>query len=81
MKKLTACLMALVMLSTLLAAGCFAETAAADNVTTKLNAHFAAVEEGQQLMRERTLFHAQITEGSLDFFLQRKGGTLEDYIE
>ncbi|MBR6186911.1 MAG: hypothetical protein IKQ41_11700 [Clostridia bacterium] len=49
--------------------------------TTKLTAHFATVEEGRQLMRGRTLFHAQISESTLDFFLQRKGGTLEDYIE
>ena len=81
MKKLTACLMALVMLCTLLIAGCFAETVTAGNRTTKLTAHFATVEEGQQLMRERTLFHEQIAEGTLGFFLQRKGGTLEEYIE
>ena len=56
-------------------ASALAETA------VKLTAHFASVEEGQQLMRERTLFHEQITEGTLDFFLQRKGGTLEEYIE
>ncbi|MBR5110828.1 MAG: hypothetical protein IK099_11615 [Clostridia bacterium] len=49
-------------------------------LTTKLTAHFATVEEGQQLMRDRTLFHAQIAESTLAFFLQRKGGTLEDYI-
>ena len=42
--------------------------------TTKLTAHFATVEEGRQLMRGRTLFHAQISESTLDFFLQRKGG-------
>ena len=48
--------------------------------TTKLTAHFATVEEGQQLMRGRTLFHAQIAESTLAFFLQRKGGTLDDYI-
>ena len=81
MKKLTACLMVLVMLCTLLIAGCFAETVTAGNRTTKLTAHFATVEEGQQLMRERTLFHEHIAEGTLGFFLQRKGGTLEEYIE
>lgn len=32
-------------------------------------------------MRDRTLFHDQITESILPFFLQKKGGTLEDYIE
>ena len=32
-------------------------------------------------MRGRTLFHGQITDSTLGFFLQRKGGTLEDYIE
>ena len=49
--------------------------------TTKIIAHPATVEEGRQLMRERTLFHEQIAEGTLAFFLQRKGGTLEEYIE
>ena len=49
--------------------------------TTKLTAHFATVEEGQRLMRDRTLFHAQIAESTLGFFLQKKGGTLEEYIE
>lgn len=44
-------------------------------------AHFATLEEGQQLMRDRTLFHEQISDDTLDFFLQKKGGTLEDYIE
>ena len=46
-----------------------------------LTAHFATLEEGQQFMRDRTLFHEQISEDTLDFFLQRKGGTLEEYIE
>jgi len=32
-------------------------------------------------MRERSLFHEQITENTMGFFLQRKGGTIEDYIE
>lgn len=48
--------------------------------TTALTAHFATIEEGQQLMRDRTLFHAQIADGTLAFFLQKKGGTLEEYI-
>lgn len=83
MKKLTVCFIILVMLGTMLLAGCSAEPAVAEETarTTKLAAHFATVEEGQQLMRERTLFHDQIAEGTLGFFLQRKGGTLEDYIE
>ena len=50
-------------------------------LTTKITAHFATVEEGQQMMRERTLFHEQISDELLPFFLQRKGGTLEDYID
>ena len=83
MKKLIACFIALVTLGTMLLAGCSAEPVAAEETawTTRLTAHFATKEEGQQLMRERTLFHDQIAEGTLDFFLQRKGGTLEDYIE
>ena len=83
MKKLTICFIILVMLGTMLLAGCSAEPAVAEETarTTKLAAHFATVEEGQQLMRERTLFHDQIAEGTLDFFLQRKGGTLAEYID
>lgn len=49
--------------------------------TTKITARFATVEEGKRLMRERTLFHNQISEQMLPFFLQKKGGTLEEYIE
>ena len=82
MKKGTVCFIALVMLSTMLFAGCSAETAVAETAwTTKLTAHFATVEEGRQLMRDRTLFHDQITDSTLDFFLQRKGGTLEEYVD
>lgn len=83
MKKLTVWFMILAMLGIMLTAGCSAEPAVAEEtiLTTKLTAHFATVEEGQRLMRERTLFHDQIAEGTLGFFLQRKGGTLEEYIE
>ena len=49
--------------------------------TTGLTARFASVEEGRQLMRDRTLFHDQINEKALEFFLQKKGGTLEEYID
>lgn len=49
--------------------------------TTRLTARFATVEEGKQLMRTRTLFHHQISESMLPFFLQKKGGTLDEYIE
>ena len=60
----------------------FAESATAEAVwTTQITARFATMEEGQQRMRDRTLFHDQITESILPFFLQKKGGTLEDYIE
>ena len=60
----------------------FAESATVEAVwTTQITARFAAMEEGQQRMRDRTLFHDQITESILPFFLQKKGGTLEDYIE
>ena len=83
MKKRIGCFIILVLLGAMLLAGCSAEPAAAEEtvLTTKLTAHFATVEEGQQLMRDRTLFHDQIAEGTLGFFLQRKGGMLEDYIE
>ncbi len=60
----------------------FAESATVEAVwTTQITARFATMEEGQQRMRDRTLFHDQITESILPFFLQKKGGTLEDYIE
>lgn len=60
----------------------FAESALAETAwTTRITAHFATVEEGQQRMRDRTLFHDQITESMLPFFLQKEGGTLEEYIE
>lgn len=48
--------------------------------TTQITAHFATVEEGRQRMRSRTLFHDQISVSMLPFFLQARGGTLEDYI-
>ena len=82
MKRILALLTALALLAC--CAAVHAETAAAETGTawtTQLTARFAAVEEGQQLMRERTLFHQQITENTLGFYLQRKGGTLEEYIE
>lgn len=80
MKRLLSVLTVLVLLSCLAAS--FGETAPTETAwTTKITAHFASVEEGQQLMRERTLFHKQIREHALAFFLQKKGGTLEEYIE
>ena len=76
---LTALLALAVLLSFTLAS---AESAPAETTwTTRINARFATVEEGQQRMRGRTLFHDQITESILPFFLQKKGGTLEEYIE
>ena len=44
--------------------------------TTQITARFATVEEGRQQMRDRTLFHAQITESMLPFYLQKKGGNV-----
>ena len=58
----------------------FAETPAA-GWTTEIVPRFATVEEGQQLMREITLYHEQINEKTLAFLLQQKGGTLEEYID
>ncbi|MBR2435716.1 MAG: hypothetical protein IKB22_09625 [Lentisphaeria bacterium] len=49
--------------------------------TTKLTARCADVPEGQELIRNRTLYHGQINKKTLEFLLQRKGGTLEEYIE
>ena len=88
MKKLIALVLSLCMMASLLPA--MAETVPAagsvDNQeaptrTTKIEAHFASVEEGQQLMRNRTLYHEQINEKNLAFLLQKKGGTLEEFID
>ena len=81
MKKTLSVLTVLVLLLCNIAA--MAEPAPAETETprtTALTAHFATVEEGKQLMRDRTLFHEQITSSTLPFFLQSKEGTLEDYI-
>lgn len=59
-----------------------AESAAVEPAwTTHITAHFATVEEGRQRMRDRKLFHDQMTESILPLYLQAKGGTLEEYIE
>ena len=81
MKRCFAILTVLVLLSGLSSA--WAEAAPADPTarTAKITAHFAGVEEGQKLMRGRTLYHAQINESNLAFLLQKKGGTLEEYID
>ncbi len=80
MKRILAVLTVLVLALGL--AGACAESAPAETAwTTKLTARFASVAEGKQLMRGRTLFHDQIAESTLAFFLQKKGGTLEEYIE
>jgi len=81
MKRILAVLATLA-LTLILAASCAESASAAETAwTSKLTARFASVEEGKQLMRGRTLFHNQINEGALAFFLQRKGGTLEEYID
>jgi len=49
--------------------------------TAKIKARFASVEEGRQLMRNRTLYHEQINEKNLAFMIQKKGGTLEEFID
>lgn len=81
MKRVLTFLTVLVLL--LYSAVAYAEAAPVEEMpaTTKLTAHFATVEEGQQLMRDRMLFHAQIAESTLGFFLQRQNGTLDEYIE
>lgn len=80
MKKTLALLSVFVLLFA--SAVVYAEPAETDTVwTTKLTARCATVEEGQELMRSRTQFHDQINESALAFFLQQKGGTLEEYIE
>lgn len=80
MKRILTVLTVFVLLLGLSAA--YAESAPLETPwTTKITARFATVEEGKRLMRERTLFHNQISEQMLPFFLQKKGGTLEEYIE
>ena len=62
-------------------AACAASAAAeTPERTTALSAHCATVGEGQELMRNRKLFHEQINEKEMAFLLQKKGGTLEEYI-
>lgn len=68
----------------LLCCAAFAETAPAPAETvwtSKLTARCADVQEGQKLIRGRDLYHAQINTLTLDYLLQKKGGTLEEYIE
>lgn len=82
MKKLIALVLSLCMLACMLPA--MAETAAeapAVARTTRIQARFATVEEGQRAMRNRALYHEQINEANLEFLLQKKGGTLEEYID
>ena len=81
MKRIIVILISLALL--LCAAASYAETAPAETParTTRIEAHFASVEEGQQAMRNRTLYHKQINEANLEFLLQKKGGTLEEYID
>ena len=83
-KSILKAILTLVLVLALACPAAFAETAPAETETvwtTKLTARFATLEEGQQLMRDRTLFHEQITDKTLAFFMQKKGGTLEEYID
>lgn len=79
MKRLLALWMTLVLLAAC-AAACAESAPGEVRWTTKIAAHCAAVEEGRAFMRDRTLFHSQINERALPFYLQRKGGTVEEYI-
>ena len=80
MKRILVLFTALVLLLSILPV--YAESIPAEIPwTTELTVRLAAKEEGQELMRGRTLFHEQIAESTLAFFLQRKGGTLEEYID
>ena len=81
MKRFLAVLIVLALLTGTMAACAESDPAETAARTTKIGAHFASVEEGQQLMRGRTLYHEQINEKSLEFLLQKKGGTLEEYID
>ena len=80
MKRLTAVL-TVFLLALSLAAACAEPAPAGTEWTTEITARFASVEEGREMMRGRTLFHEQISEDILPFFLQRRGGTLEEYVE
>lgn len=81
-KQFVAVLAVWIMLVLLLSPALAMEESAAVGAgrTTQITARFATMEEGRQQMRDRTLFHAQITESMLPFYLQKKGGTLEEYI-
>ena len=41
----------------------------------------AAIYENKKKMRGRRLYHEQINKKTLEFLLQKKGGTVEEYIE
>ena len=66
MKRIFAVLIVLAVMTGYCAA-VYAETSPAQ--TTKINAHFATVEEGEELMRNRKLYHEQINEKNLAFLL------------
>ena len=80
MKRILAMLTVLALL-TGFSAVCAESASSAMPRTTKLTARFATVEEGKERMRERTAYHNQINETMLPFILQKKGGSLDEYIE
>lgn len=79
MKRILAMLTVLALL-TGFSAVCAESASSAMPRTTKLTARFATVEEGKERMRERTAYHNQINETMLPFILQKKGGSLDEYI-
>ena len=81
MKRIISILISLVLLLSMVAS--YAETIQTEETgwTTTITGHFATVEEARAQMRGRTLYHAQINEGNLAFLLQKKGGTLDEYID
>ena len=86
MKKIILFVLSLCLCFTVFGGSAFAESAADAPAetparTTRIEARFASVEEGQQAMRNRILYHEQINEANLAFLLQKKGGTLEEYID
>lgn len=81
LKRMIGVALALVLLAD--CAAVYAETAETKKTewTSKITAHFATPEEGQELIRNRKLYYGQINEKNLAFLLQKKDGTLEEYID
>lgn len=81
MKRFIAMTVSLVLLLSLAVSCAEPVQAAAENRTTVITAHFASLEEGQALMRGKTLYYEQVNEKDLAFLMQKKDGTIGELID